>query len=174
MIDPQFLLNKFRYHPPVNREQQIKYETMRERALYFAEFINENVPDGHEKSEAIDRLREALMWANAGIACGEAPNPVAWSSPTYMGGPVSDEAPSSVGQITSFGVTTQFPDTPEHPVADGTGTIWTLPNGLVPAKPSDETPGSVGQITSFGVTTQFPDASEHPSFPEPFRGGKHS
>ena len=81
MIDRQFLLNLFRYHPPVDQDQRMRYETIRERGLYFAEYINENVPDGHEKSMAVDRIREAVMWANAGIACNEAPNPVAYTAP---------------------------------------------------------------------------------------------
>lgn len=37
-------------------------------ALYLAHQIEGSVPDSREKSIALTKLEEALMWANAGIA----------------------------------------------------------------------------------------------------------
>jgi hypothetical protein len=71
MIDEQYLLTRFRHHPPINQDQVNRYEAIRERGLYFAQYINEHVPDSREKNLAIDCLRESVMWANAGIACNE-------------------------------------------------------------------------------------------------------
>lgn len=59
--------NRFTYHPP--RADQIPlYEQMRARTRELAEWVNEVVPDGREKSLAVTHLEEAVMWANAGIA----------------------------------------------------------------------------------------------------------
>jgi hypothetical protein len=39
----------------------------------FAETIIRNTPPGSDQSAAIRKVREAVMTANAAIACGEAP-----------------------------------------------------------------------------------------------------
>jgi len=59
--------NWFTYHPPVGDQAQA-YETIRFHARTFAHVINELVPDGADKSDAIRKLRETVMTANAGIA----------------------------------------------------------------------------------------------------------
>jgi len=62
----------FTYHKPM--ESQIpKYETLRETGKTLALKICDLVPPGREQSTAIAKLEEAIMWANKGIACGEAP-----------------------------------------------------------------------------------------------------
>lgn len=103
MIDRQYLLTKFRYHPPIDHEQAVRYEEIRERGLYFAEFLNENVPDCHEKSVMVDKLREVVMWANAAIACNERPDPAALTPAGLLAPSRHRAAPTA-------------PDTgPEHP-----------------------------------------------------------
>ena len=62
--------NWFKYHAP-SREQVSRYTVLREVAKNFAEVINEECPDSCEKDLAMDKLREAVMWANAAIACNE-------------------------------------------------------------------------------------------------------
>lgn len=64
------LENRFTYHPPKD-DQQIRYEMIRDRALNFAEFIDEKCPDSREKSLALTHLENAVMWANASIARNE-------------------------------------------------------------------------------------------------------
>lgn len=61
--------NWFSYHAPTS-EQLFSYQSLREGARAFAEVINKNVPDSADKTAAIRKLREAVMTANAGIACG--------------------------------------------------------------------------------------------------------
>jgi hypothetical protein len=73
MIDDQRLAEIFRYHAPHDGQAE-QYEMIRDYGLYFAEHINRVCPDGHDKSVAIDKLREAVMWANASIACGQIPH----------------------------------------------------------------------------------------------------
>jgi hypothetical protein len=61
------LENKFTYHPPKD-DQIASYTTIRKFAKEYAMLINELVPDSREKSLAITRIEESVMWANAGIA----------------------------------------------------------------------------------------------------------
>lgn len=57
----------FTYHPPVP-EMLPKFTDIREDAKYLAHLIDHLVPDGREKSTALTKLEEVVMWANAGIA----------------------------------------------------------------------------------------------------------
>lgn len=58
----------FTYHPPTieNVEQ---YKKVRESALAFAKVVDKECPPGPDKSAAIRKIREAVMTANAAIAC---------------------------------------------------------------------------------------------------------
>ena len=58
---------RFTYHRPTD-EQAKKYTSIRGRARAFAELIDVSCPDSREKSLAITKLEEAVMWANASIA----------------------------------------------------------------------------------------------------------
>lgn len=68
MIPKEDLDNWFVYHAP-SEGQPATYQFIRNMAHQFAEYINELCPDSQEKDAAIHALREAVMWANAGIAC---------------------------------------------------------------------------------------------------------
>lgn len=59
--------NNFRYHAP-SIEQQEKYVRLRGEAKGLAYTIEELCPVGREKSLAMTKLEEAVMWANASIA----------------------------------------------------------------------------------------------------------
>jgi hypothetical protein len=60
--------NWFTYHPPT-AGQVPTYEHLRALMKQVAHEVNRVVPDCDEKRVALDHLREATMWANAGIAC---------------------------------------------------------------------------------------------------------
>lgn len=60
----------FRYHPPKG-DQSERYVKIREKAKELAMEIEHLCPDSTERSTSITRLREAVMWANASIACNE-------------------------------------------------------------------------------------------------------
>jgi hypothetical protein len=66
-MDQSDIENRFTYHPP-SAERAVKHVMIREHGKALAELLNENVPDGREKSLAIARVEEAIMWANAGLA----------------------------------------------------------------------------------------------------------
>ncbi len=59
--------NNYTYHAP-KQGQPDKYESIRSIAKGLALVIYDLVPDSREKSLAMTKLEEAVMWANAGIA----------------------------------------------------------------------------------------------------------
>lgn len=67
-VTAEELETRFTYHPPKDEEQKKKYENLRHRAHLLAWDIFELVPESREKSLALTKLEEAVMWANAGIA----------------------------------------------------------------------------------------------------------
>jgi hypothetical protein len=61
------LENNFKYHAP-SPEQIPIYQELRTRCGELAQYINDVVPDSREKSLAVTKLEEVVMWANAGVA----------------------------------------------------------------------------------------------------------
>jgi hypothetical protein len=59
--------NRFTYHAPKDG-QPIIFSIIRSMAKELANKIDDEVPDGREKSIAITKLEEVVMWANSGIA----------------------------------------------------------------------------------------------------------
>lgn len=59
--------NNFTYHSP-NCDQAKKYEDIRNKAKEFAYLIQKETSDSREKSLALTKLEECVMWANASIA----------------------------------------------------------------------------------------------------------
>ena len=59
--------NRFTYHAP-KEGQPKKYEALRSEAKDFAYMIELACPDSRERSLALTKLEEAVMWANAAIA----------------------------------------------------------------------------------------------------------
>lgn len=59
--------NNFTYHAPQG-DQPRRYDLIRSTARGFAEIIDETCPDSREKSLAMTKLEECVMWANASIA----------------------------------------------------------------------------------------------------------
>lgn len=66
--DPEGLANLFTYHPPQDGDVAA-YERIRAAGRALAEVLIENVPQSRERSTALAKIREAVMWANAGRAC---------------------------------------------------------------------------------------------------------
>lgn len=62
--------NVFSYHKPKEGQPE-KYEIIRDKAKEFGTIIAMQCPDSDEKGQALKALREAVMWANASIACNE-------------------------------------------------------------------------------------------------------
>lgn len=64
------LANLFSYHPPKG-DQIERYQRLREAGREFAQVILDCTPPSADQSAAIRKVREAVMTANAAIACGE-------------------------------------------------------------------------------------------------------
>ncbi len=65
-MENEDLKNRFTYHPPKDFQPE-KYEYIRNGAFELSIMINQNCPDSREKSLAITKIEEAVMWANAAI-----------------------------------------------------------------------------------------------------------
>jgi hypothetical protein len=68
-MTPEQLLNWFSYHAP-DADSQVRYVAIRDAAHRFAVVLNDLCPDSADKTTAIRKVREAMMTANASIACG--------------------------------------------------------------------------------------------------------
>lgn len=68
MITDQDIDNWFTYHAPTH-EQQLKYAAIRGGARALAKIIVDNTPASADQTTAIRKVREAVMTANAAIAC---------------------------------------------------------------------------------------------------------
>lgn len=68
MIALDHLDNWFMYHTPTP-EQIPKYEVIREAGKHLAQVIMDNTPSSADQTAAIRKVREAVMTANAAIAC---------------------------------------------------------------------------------------------------------
>lgn len=74
-MQPIDIENVFRYHPPTSDKVE-QHEAIRDGGRVLAHLIDSQTPDGPEKTLAIRHVQQAVMWANAGIACGgAAPEP---------------------------------------------------------------------------------------------------
>lgn len=66
-MDAADITNRFSFHPATEVTGP-KHENVRTSCFEFAEWLNENLPEGREKSLAITKLEEVMFWANAAIA----------------------------------------------------------------------------------------------------------
>ena len=61
------LATRFTYHAP-KEGQPARYEEIRNAGREMAELVEDECPDSREKSLALTKIEEAVMWANAAIA----------------------------------------------------------------------------------------------------------
>ena len=66
-MDQKELETRFTYHAP-KEGQANKYEMIRDYGKGFSAIIETSCPESREKSLAITKIEEAVMWANAAIA----------------------------------------------------------------------------------------------------------
>lgn len=62
------ITNRFTYHLPTSDQVMIYNTILCNMALGLAKYMDRILPDSREKSIAITKLDEAVMWANASIA----------------------------------------------------------------------------------------------------------
>ena len=68
--DQQQLDSAFTYHPPEPGQPE-RYVAIRDTAKAMVELIYDICPSSDERTMAVTRLVEAVMWANASIARNE-------------------------------------------------------------------------------------------------------
>jgi hypothetical protein len=68
MIGEADLNIRFGYHPPSSEDVKVDHETIRGECYWLANVVDRLCPDSREKSTAITKIEEAMMWANAAIA----------------------------------------------------------------------------------------------------------
>lgn len=66
-MDDTELQNRFTYHAPKG-DQPARYEQIRGAVRDVSAMISRATPECHEQELAIERLEEAVFWANAAIA----------------------------------------------------------------------------------------------------------
>lgn len=66
MSDPD-LEKRFTYHAPKDGQPE-RYTQIRAKAKELAELVVELAPSSRERSLALTKIEEAVMWANAAIA----------------------------------------------------------------------------------------------------------
>ena len=69
-ITDDTLRNWFQYHAPESNDQQLAYEAIRGEGFIFSQLIRDLTPESADQTAAIRKVREAVMTANAAIACG--------------------------------------------------------------------------------------------------------
>jgi hypothetical protein len=67
-ITEEQLKNWFTYHSPTS-EVLPKYQAIREAGFALAKAIVDNSPTSADQTAAVRKVREAVMTANAAIAC---------------------------------------------------------------------------------------------------------
>ena len=69
MMSDGDLENWFTHHPPTH-SQVPQFGAIRAAALAFARVVVEHTPASADQTAALRKIREAVMTANASIACG--------------------------------------------------------------------------------------------------------
>jgi hypothetical protein len=68
MIPPEDIEHRFAFHAATTQEKRDAHTAARQACRRLADQINEQCPDGREKSLAVTKLEEVMFWANAALA----------------------------------------------------------------------------------------------------------
>lgn len=67
-MDSSELNNRFAFHSAATEGKRDGHAGIGIYCLALAEFLNDRLPEGREKSLAITHLEEVMFWSNAGLA----------------------------------------------------------------------------------------------------------
>jgi hypothetical protein len=65
---PEDIAHRFAFHPANTEEKRDAHTSVRQQCRQLADFLNEALPEGREKSLAITHLEEVMFWGNAALA----------------------------------------------------------------------------------------------------------
>lgn len=60
--------NNFKHHPPKSKDTIMTHEDVRSECKHLANMLDSLLPESREKSIAMTKLEEVMMWSNASIA----------------------------------------------------------------------------------------------------------
>lgn len=67
-MDPADIEHRFAFHPATTEEKRDAHTSVRQGCRRLADQLNEQLPEGREKSLAITHLEEVMLWGNAALA----------------------------------------------------------------------------------------------------------
>lgn len=67
-MDAADIENRFAFHAATTEEKRNEHTSMRQNCRQLADFLNDKLPEGREKSLAVTHLEEVMFWGNAAIA----------------------------------------------------------------------------------------------------------
>lgn len=67
-MDADDIERRFAFHAATTDEKRNAHSSVRQRCRNLADFLNEALPEGREKSLAITHLEDVMMWGNAALA----------------------------------------------------------------------------------------------------------
>lgn len=60
--------NRFAFHAATTEEKRGAHTSVRQQCRQLADFLNDKLPEGREKSLAVTHLEEVMFWGNAALA----------------------------------------------------------------------------------------------------------
>lgn len=67
-MTPEDIENRFAFHAANTEEKRDAHTSVRQNCRQLADFLNDRLPEGREKSLAITHLEDVMMWSNAALA----------------------------------------------------------------------------------------------------------
>lgn len=67
-MDSEDIEHRFAFHAATTEEKRDAHTSVRQQCRQLADFFNDKLPEGREKSIAVTHLEIAMMWANAALA----------------------------------------------------------------------------------------------------------
>lgn len=67
-MDAKDIEHRFAFHAATTEEKRDAHTSVRQNCRALADFLNEKLPEGREKSLAITHLEEVMFWGNAALA----------------------------------------------------------------------------------------------------------
>lgn len=67
-MDAKDIAHRFAFHAATTEEKRDAHTSVRQHCRELADFLNERLPEGREKSLAMTHLEEVMLWGNAALA----------------------------------------------------------------------------------------------------------
>lgn len=67
-MDASDIERRFAFHAATTNEKCDAHASVRQHCRALADFLNESLPEGREKSLEVTHLEEVMLWGNAALA----------------------------------------------------------------------------------------------------------